>query len=107
MTTTDPLITADLLRAARALAQVSRADLVDRTGIEMGRLRGVESGQHAATADEDRALRHALEEFGVDLLPVDDEAGTGYGVRQKFNPRTVKRLENWENEGGPAGDDDI
>lgn len=38
---------------------------------------------------------------------MDEAAGVGYGVRQKFNPRTVKRLENWENEGGPAGDDDI
>ena len=107
MTPTEPLITAALLRAARALAQVSRSDLVDHTGIEVGRLRSVESGQHGVTADENRALRHALEEFGVDLLPVDDEAGTGYGVRQKFNPRTVKRIENWENDGGPAGDDDI
>ena len=52
-------------------------------------------------------LRAGHEELGGEFLPADDEAGVGYGVRRKFNPRTVKRIENWENEGGPALEDDI
>lgn len=107
MTSTLPLITADLARAARALAQVSRPVLAEHTGLAEAHLRDVEHGRRAVTAQESELLRGALEEFGVEFLPVDEEAGVGYGVRQKFNPRTVKRLENWENEGGPAAEDDI
>lgn len=107
MDTYEPLITADLARAARALSQVSLADLTDHTGIDAELLHGFERGRHDLTAAQKQSLQHALEEYGVHFLPADDEAGVGHGVRQKFNPRTVKRLENWENEGGPARDDDI
>lgn len=107
MTNTAPLITADLARAARALAQVSLADLSERSGLEVEHLRGVERGLRILTPEQEHRLHVALEEFGVELLPADEHVGFGYGVRQKFNPRTVKRLENWENEGGPAGEDDI
>lgn len=107
MATSIPPFTADLARAGRALAQVSLADLSEHTGITVERLRRFERGRRDLTADENQRLRLALEEFGVELLPADEDAGFGYGVRQKFNPRTVKRLENWENEGGPAAEDDI
>ncbi|MGO1482370.1 MAG: hypothetical protein ACTHWF_14785 [Brachybacterium sp.] len=107
MTSTLPLITADLARAARALAQVSLRVLAEHTGLDKTLLRDMERGRRAVTAEESELLRGALEDFGVEFLPVDEEAGVGYGVRQKFNPRTVKRLENWENEGGPAAEDDI
>lgn len=107
MTTTAPLITADLARAARALAQVSLADLAEHTGLELEHLREVERGLRTLAPAQQLLLRHAFEEFGVELLPADENAGHGHGVRQKFNARTVKRLENWENEGGPAAEDDI
>jgi transcriptional regulator with XRE-family HTH domain len=107
MDTFESLITADLARAARALSQVSLADLTDRTGVDAELLHAFERGRHDLTAAQKQSLQHALEEYGVVFLPADDEAGIGHGVRQKFNPRTVKRLENWENEGGPARDDDI
>ena len=101
------LITADLARAARALAQVSPEVLAERAGVDSERLRHFERWQPVLTDEENHRLRHALEEWGVEFLPGDEHAGHGYGVRQKFNPRTVKRLENWENEGGPAAEDDI
>lgn len=107
MTSTPPPITADLARAARALSQVSRKVLAEHTGLDAKLLRDVERGRRAVTAPQSELLREAFEELGVEFLPVDEEAGVGHGVRQKFNPRTVKRLENWENEGGPAAEDDI
>ncbi|MGP9539577.1 hypothetical protein ACT3SP_16350 [Brachybacterium sp. AOP43-C2-M15] len=107
MTTIEPPITADLARAARALAQVSLADLADAAELETEDLRRVERGNHSLTDEEELRLRRALEDFGVELLPADDDAGHGYGVRQKFTHRTAVRVENWENEGGPAGEDDI
>src|SRR5699024_10731529 len=102
-----PLITADLARAARALAQVSLLDLAEHTGLDADLLREVERGLRSLTPAQEERLHLAFEEFGVELLPADDDAGVGHGVRQKFNPRTVKRLENWENEGGPSAEDDI
>jgi len=107
MDTFDSLITADLARAARALAQVSLPDLTSRTGIAAEELHAFERGRHDLTAQERQSLRHALEEYGVHFLPADDEAGVGHGVRHKFNPRTVTRIASWENEGGPAGEDDV
>ena len=104
---TDPPITADLARAARALAQVSLSVLSARTGLDVEDVRAFERGVQDLDEERARVLRAGLEELGVEFLPADDEAGVGYGVRQKFNPRTVKRIENWENEGGPALEDDI
>lgn len=105
--TASPLITADLARAGRALAQVSAAVIAARTGLEAEDVRAFERGVQDLDEERSRVLRAGLEQLGVEFLPADDEAGVGYGVRQKFNPRTVKRLENWENEGGPALEDDI
>ena len=104
---TDPPITADLARAARALAQVSLSVLSARTGLDAEDVRAFERGVQDLDEERARVLRAGLEELGVEFLPADDEAGVGHGVRQKFNPRTVKRIENWENEGGPALEDDI
>lgn len=99
------LLTSDLARAGRALAQVSLADLGERAGLERERLRRFERGRLGLRDEENGRVRDALEEFGVEFLPEDDTAG--YGVRQKFSSRKVRRLETWENEGGPALDDDI
>ena len=107
LATTDPLLTADLARAARALAQVSVSVLATRTGLDAEDVLGFERGRYDLDEERLRVLRAGLEELGVEFLPADDEAGIGHGVRQKFNPRTVKRIENWENEGGPALEDDI
>ena len=105
--TASPLISADLARAGRALAQVSVAVIAARTGLEAEDVRAFERGVQDLDEERNRVLRAGLEELGVEFLPADDEAGVGYGVRRKFIPRTVKRIENWEIEGGHALEDDI
>lgn len=102
MVTDDNLITSELARAARALAQVSPQIVSVRTGLDAELVRDFERGIAELDAEQNAALRAGLEGLGVDFLPVDDDEGLGAGVRQRFNPRTVKRMENWENEGGPA-----
>lgn len=102
MATDDSLIAADLARAARALAQVSTAVVSTRTGLDAELVRDFEKGIGELDAEQNAVLRVGLEGLGVDFLPVDDEEGLGAGVRHRFNPRTVTRMENWENEGGPV-----
>lgn len=102
MDTDDSLVTAELARAARALAQVSPEVVSVRTGLDAELVRGFERGIHELDEEQNAALRAGLEGLGIDFLPVDDEAGLGAGVRHRFNPRTVTRMENWENEGGPV-----
>src|SRR5699024_4448390 len=102
-----PLITADLARAARALAQASLLDLAEHTGRDAALRPDVDRVLPSLPPPQEELLHLAFEDFGVELLPADDDAGIGHGVRRKFNPRTVKRPENWENEGGPAVEDDI
>ncbi len=100
-----PLLTGDQARAGRALAQVSLDVVGHRAGLDPDQLRSFERGGDDLGAAQNDALREALEDHGVQFLAEDDDAG--YGVRQKFNQSKVKRIENWENEGGPAYEDDI
>src|SRR5699024_9036883 len=102
-----PLITADLARAARALAQVSLLDLAEHTGLDADLLRDVERGLHSLTPPQEERLHLAFEDFGVELLPADDDAGIGHGVGRKLSPGTGWRLENWEHQGAAAAADDI
>ena len=41
----------------------------------------------------------------MDFLPEDRQHS--YGVRRRHSARGVGRMVNWENEGGPAADDDL
>lgn len=101
----DFIIPPDLARAARALTQVSY-DLVARAAdLDADRVRAYEQGRGTLDAAESHRLRAALEEFGAHFIAEDDQAG--YGVRQKFNSTKSQRLEAWEDEGGPAAEDDI
>lgn len=95
----------DLARAGRALAQVSRETVASATGFTVEQLRQFELSEVSITADENLALRRALEHYGVEFFP-DDEHG-GYGVRRKFGVTSSARVENWEDEGGVPGEDDI
>jgi len=105
MSTQRFLLPSDLARAGRALAQISVDTLASGAELEPQRLRAFEQGIGPLSVEENEALRRGLEEFGVVFLPEDDRHG--YGVRQKYNTQKVERLEGWENEGGPAGEDDI
>ncbi|NYI69134.1 helix-turn-helix domain-containing protein [Spelaeicoccus albus] len=99
------LMSPDLARAARALSQVSAKNIADSAGMSKRQLHEYERGRQGLDEEELRRLRRTLEEFGIRFVPEDDDGG--YGVRQKFNSRKVRALEQWEDEGGPAYDDDI
>ncbi|HJB09496.1 MAG TPA: hypothetical protein H9786_03020 [Candidatus Brachybacterium merdavium] len=107
MNSTFPHLTGDLARAGRALAQISHFVVARQAGLDPDRFRSFERGATHLTEDELEAARQALEYYGVEFLPEDVDEGIGYGVRRKFNQRTAKRIANWENEGGPAYEDDI
>lgn len=105
MTENQFLIPSDLARAGRALSQVSIDDVAQEAGLDAARAKAFERGVGSLSTEENLRLQTALETFGVVFLPEDDDAG--YGARQKFNNRKVERIEGWENEGGPSGEDDI
>ena len=88
---TTNLLPPDQARAGRALA--------------VEQLRRFELSEATITDDENRALRHALEQYGVEFFP--DDAHGGYGVRRKFGVTSSARVDNWEGEGGAPGEDDI
>ncbi len=98
-------LTADLARAARALAQVSLACVAEHAKLTPERLSAFERHRIDLAAGERLRLRRALEDFGVAFISEDDHGG--YGVRRKFTRTKVTRLESWENEGGPAYEDAI
>jgi hypothetical protein len=99
------ILTADSARAARALAQVSVTCIADYADLSPERLAAFERHLVDLEAGDRLRLRRALEEFGVVFIPEDDQAG--YGVRRRFTRAKAERLETWENEGGPAYEDDI
>jgi hypothetical protein len=99
------LIPPDLARAGRALTQVSIDDVASEAGLDVAKARAFEQGVGALTQEENLKLQTALETFGAVFIQEDGDAG--YGVRQKYNTTKVQRLENLENEGGPAGEDDV
>lgn len=100
----DPL-TPDLARAARALTQVSVADISEAAGLDAGRVRDFEHRGFALDPGSGRRLRVALEAFGAVFFAEDDQGG--YGVRRKHNADRTRQLTRWESEGGPAYEDDI
>ncbi|MFD2757940.1 hypothetical protein [Gulosibacter faecalis] len=99
------LLPPDQARAGRALAQISRDTLGEATGLTVEQIRRFEVFEATITDDENRALRRALEDYGVDFI-FDDAVG-GYGVRRRFGVTSTQRIEGWEGEGGLAANDDI
>ncbi|HTN64088.1 MAG TPA: NUDIX hydrolase [Devosia sp.] len=91
-------------RAARALVDWSVTRLARESGIAAVQLRAFERG---ASLDPGALtmIAHAFEDGGAVLLP--ESGGHGAGVRLKFARQTVKRIDVWENEGGPTADDDV
>lgn len=102
---TNQILPADLARAGRALARVSRDTVGDAAGLTVEQLRAFEVGEAHITDEQNHALRAALEHYGVEFTP--DGEHFGYGVRRKFGVTTSARVENWEGEGGLYGEDDI
>jgi transcriptional regulator with XRE-family HTH domain len=98
-------ITAAQCRAARALTDISREMLSEATGVEEETIRAFEKKLAEPDADIIARLRQGLEALGAVFVPEDVHGGIG--VRLKFTRSEARRISTLENEGGPAGDDDV
>ena len=98
------MITAAQCRAARAMTEISRAKLAQRSGVEEGLVEAFERKLEKPEPEIAAALQSTLEEAGALFIP---ENGGGAGVRLKFNSSVTKRLGVLENEGGISGLDDV
>jgi transcriptional regulator with XRE-family HTH domain len=64
----DDVISADQVRAARALLGWSRDDLADRSGVPARSLARFETFKGRARAKTSRAIRGALEAAGIEFI---------------------------------------
>jgi hypothetical protein len=94
-----------MCRAARALTDVSRAVLSERSGVPENEIRDFEKRLAEPGGDGKAALRGALEHLGA--LFIGDDRHGGQGVRLKFSASESARIERLENEGGQAAEDDV
>lgn len=92
-------------RAARALTDISRAILVETSGIDENVIRDFERKIAKPDDATRKALRQALETLGALFIP--DDAHGGKGVRLKFNANEAAGIDGLENEGGTAAEDDV
>ena len=98
------MITGPLCHAARALVELSRANLSRISGVDEEVIRQFE--EKVATPDDatiDR-LQTALEEYGAIFIPEDRR---GAGVRLKFTRAYAEQIATLEDEGGPIRHDDV
>jgi transcriptional regulator with XRE-family HTH domain len=66
-------------RAARALLKWSQAQLADSSGVALSTVAEFEIDKREPRADNLAAIKHALEEAGVEFIPA--KRGKGVGVR--------------------------
>jgi hypothetical protein len=98
------MLTAAQCRAARALTEISRAKLAERSGVGERLIEAFERKLDKPEPDIVAALQSALEDAGALFIP---DNGGGAGVRLKFNASVTRRLGVLENEGGISGLDDV
>lgn len=98
------VISAAQCRAARGLVDWTIARLAEESGVQVADLSAFERG-----GNMDRRtvalIARSLESAGAKFLP--ESRGRGAGVHLKFVRQTVKRIDIWENEGGPTAEDDL
>jgi hypothetical protein len=91
-----------------APAHVSRKKepvvLAVEVGLSIEQLEAFEQGD-SLDSELNRRVRRALERGGASFLS--ERRGRGLGVRLKFGRQLAKRIDVWENEGGPAAVDDV
>ncbi|MCC2690760.1 MAG: helix-turn-helix family protein [Rhizobiaceae bacterium] len=98
------MITGAQCRAARALTEISRAKLAERSRVDEEQVAAFERKLQTPDPDVIAALESALEEAGALFIP---ENGGGAGVRLKFNSSITRRIGVLENEGGSSRLDDV
>ncbi len=99
------MLTAAQCRAARALVELSCAQLADASQIDEDVIRQFEKKFHEPDETTKQRLRIALESAGAVFIPEKD--GAGEGVRLKFSRPGVRAVQRWEGEGGVTGEDDV
>jgi transcriptional regulator with XRE-family HTH domain len=99
------MIIAAQSRAGRALIGWSIDRLSDVSGVSKRDISAFESGSRKIKPASVETLQRALEDGGAHFIA--EGKTRGPGVRLKFSRLIVKRIDIWENEGGPAGEDDI
>ena len=92
-------------RAARALVDWSIDRLSDASGVSGENITAFENGSRKIEPLSVGALQTALEQGGTQFMA--EGKTRGAGVRLKFSQLTVARIDVWENEGGPTGEDDV
>jgi hypothetical protein len=98
------MITASQCRAARALTEITRDMLAERSGIDAETIANFERRLAGLDNAGIEKLQQALEAMGALFIP---ENGGGIGVRLKFTASEARRILSLENEGGQTGDDEV
>ncbi len=99
------MLTGPLCAAARALVEVSRPRLADKSCISESVIEDFENGVAEPDDATIKLLKSKLEELGAAFIP--ENQTMGVGVRLLFNSSVTKRLATLENEGGLSRTDDV
>jgi transcriptional regulator with XRE-family HTH domain len=98
------MLTGPLCRAARALVEISRAQLAAFSRVDEAAIERFERKLAALDAPDIVRLTAALEQLGAVFIPEDKR---GVGVRLKFTASERRRLQTLEGEGGIVRADDV
>jgi predicted transcriptional regulator len=98
-------MTGPLCKAARALVEINRPQLAEKSGVPESTIAAFEDGAITPPEAIIEAIVKALEDFGAMFVPA--SGALGEGVRLKFSRSVTKRIDILENEGGPARPDDV
>jgi predicted transcriptional regulator len=99
------MITGPLCKAARALVEINRPRLAEKSGSPEDIIAEFEDGAITPPEATIEAIVKTLEDFGAMFVPA--SGALGAGVRLKFSRSVTKRIDILENEGGPARPDDV
>lgn len=98
------MITGSQCRAGRALVEVSRAKLADRSGVAEAVIEHFERQIDEPDAAMIEAISKALEDLGAVFI---QDNGGGIGVRLKFTASEARRIARLEGEGGVVASDRV
>jgi hypothetical protein len=100
-------ITGSQIAAARAFTEMSQAKLAGRAQVEQSVVAELEARRNSPNdpSAELSRIRLVLEQMGAVFL--DEHGGAGAGVRLKFGRSQTRAIDRWEDEGGPASEDDV
>lgn len=98
------MLTGPLCRAARALVEISRAQLATFSRVDEAAIEGFERKIATLDTSDIARLQATLEQLGAVFIPEDKR---GAGVRLKFTASERRRLQTLEGEGGIVSADDV